>query len=265
MKKSIFVVLLLLSSVCYSQITLDFQKTNYLHAFKLNNTETKYLDDHELDSQNQFSLLNSDGTLYKTIHLPPQPDSIAFISSIAYISTTLFDSDPATIEYVVDYQLDSLQYNLNEVRIVREDGTILMDEMFAYLRDWEWGIINIYNTSEGTKMILNYRYANGHYCQTKIFSLPGELPAGTDNNGPASRNPTLYPNPNNGSFYIDFHSKDGEANIIDLYTSEGKLIESYKSNTALTHVDNQGLSDGLFIVNTRTSRRNASGKMIIKK
>jgi hypothetical protein len=266
MKKSILVLLLLLSSVCYSQITLDFQNPKFLSMVRLNNSETKYLDDHESFSLNQFSLLNTDGTHYKTIHLPAHPDSLEFISGIAYISTTLFDNDPATIEYIVEYQLDSLQYDLHEIRIVREDGTILLDEMYAYMGAWDWGFENIYSTPEGTKMIFNYRYANGHYYQTKVFNLAGELPSGTKANfDPANNNLTLYPNPNNGSFYIDFHSKAGEANFIDLYNLEGRLIETYKSNTSLSHINNAGLSDGLFIVNTRSGRRTTSAKMIIKK
>jgi hypothetical protein len=265
MKKSLLFVLLLFCSVCYSQITLDFQNMNYLTVVRLNNTETKFLDDHELDSLNQFSLLNLDGTLYKTIHLPPTPDSIRY-SNVAYISTSLFDNDPASTEYIVEYILDSIYWAHDEVKVVREDGTILLDEMNAYIANWNWGKEEIYNTPEGTKMKLGYEYAHGGYYQTKVFSLPGELPSGTtDNNGPPNNNLTLYPNPNNGAFYIDFHSKDGEQNFIDLYTMEGRLIETYKSNNTLSHITKPGLSEGLYLVNTRTNRRNMSAKMIIKK
>jgi hypothetical protein len=103
MKKWFQFVLILLSVEGYSQFSVDFQSTLVnLIPLKLSNTETKYLDQHiNWDTQNQFSLLNLDGSLYKIIQMPPKPDSTSVIEVVNFVSNSLFDNDPSTIEYLV--------------------------------------------------------------------------------------------------------------------------------------------------------------------
>jgi hypothetical protein len=264
MKKTILILFLLLSLKSFSQITLDFESPIFsLFPIKLTPSETKYLKDEQwtIDELNQFSLYNLDGTLYKNINMPPKPDTSAFIWAVFYISKTLFDNDPSNIEYLVDYRYDSIpnNYSFRRIKIIREDGVILFDEMNG-------AFPLVFLTEEGTKLRLNYAYANGSYYSGKIFSLPGTLPSADEEINQTQDYPlNIYPNPNNGSFYVQFRSNGGKEKIIDFYSPAGQLLDTYKSTSDLLHINQPGLPDGLYLVNDRTGAKYSSKRVIIKK
>jgi len=270
--KNLTLILLLLSVNVYSQITLDFQKPmSDLINVRLSNTETKYVESNfnTIASTNQFSLYNPDGSFFKTIQMPLKPDPSARIYELNYLSKSLFDKDSSTIEYLVCYQWDSISSGTYSgtyyrVEVIREDGTILLNEMNAIpFILWK---SSVYNSESGPKLFLNYTYANGYFYQTKVFNLPGEIPSGIQSN-PQERNITfsIYPNPNNGSFIIDLHSTNENKHIIDLYSTNGKLIETYQSSSNLMHINNLRLPDGLYLLNSRSNSLNSTTKMIIQK
>jgi hypothetical protein len=264
MKKTILILFLLLSLKSFSQITLDFEIPNRsLYSIKLAPSETKYFNDEQwtIDELNQFSLYNLDGTLYKTISLPPKPDTTAFINYVCYISRTLFDNDPSNIEYLVRYSYDSIPNSCNYIRtkIIRENGVTLLDEI-----NGDDG--SVFMTEDGSKLMLHFYYATGTYYNTKIYSLPGTLPSSTDEITQTPNSPlTIYPNPNNGSFYIQFRSNEGKEKIIDFYSPAGQLLDTYKSNSDMLHINQPGLPDGLYLVNDRTGAKYSSKRVIIKK
>lgn len=266
--KRFFLFLMLLSSIwAHSQITLDFQSTlPNLWPVKITDTETKYyeLDQTTLNTNNQFSIYNLDGTLYKTIDMPPKPDPNAFSFYVEHLSRTLFDNDPSTIEYLIQYEWDSIPSlrTTYEVKVIREDGTILLDEPY--------GLSNyIYSTEEGTKlMINNYHYSNGAPLpySTKVFNLPGQIPTSAENkNSISGSSPVLFPNPNNGSFYINFSSEHKEDITIELYTSSGKLLNTYISGAGPTHINNQNLPDGMYFLKATNNNHSQRVKFIIQK
>ena len=269
MKTIIVFLVVLLSQGAYSQITLDIQTSYTLVYFKLNDSQTKYYKSDYLliDSTNQLLLYNLDGSLYKNIELPPNPNSL--IVYIDWISESLFDNNPSNIELLVFYLVDSASVPQYQARVIREDGTILLDEMNArsfFYNNFSYMTPLVYATEEGPKLMLDYQYANGPYYQTKVFNLPGEIPAGVKYNQQEMTNKlSLYPNPNNGSFIIDFHSNSGNSHIIDLYSVNGTLIDSFISSSKLFHFNNSGLSDGVYIINARSNSTNSTTKMIIKK
>jgi hypothetical protein len=269
MKKLFIIFLVLLSFAGYSQITLDFQSAlQYdLYPTKLTDTETKYYywDQTSLNQNQQFSLYNLDGTLFKTIDMPPKPNPIAFSYSAYYITRTLFDNDPSTIEYLMEYVFDSVPpaaSQITEVKVIREDGTILLDEPYG-------DIVGVYSTEEGSKLMLsNYYYGNGTPLPylIKVFNLPGQIPTSVANmNGIADPSLSLYPNPNNGSFSVRLKSDKGEASTIDLYSPTGKFISTYKSSENPARVTAQGLPSGLYFLNVRSGSKSSSTKMIIQK
>lgn len=272
MKKSIMLLLLLLSLESYSQITLDFQTSEWSNIYiKLSNVETKYMsyDLNKINTQNQFELFNLDGSLFKTINLPLKPNPSAGLQQIWYISRSLFDTDTSNIEFLVSYSWDSsFVGSYSEIDVVREDGTILLNEFHATADYWpsNFNETSVFPTEYGTKLRLTYFYANGKYYQTKVFNLPGKLPNSVQEEMNAMNdNPIIFPNPNNGSFFIVLRSKGGDANILDLYTGNGKLIDTYKSNETQIFIDRCGLSDGLYLLNNRSRKMNSTTKMIIEK
>jgi hypothetical protein len=263
--------MLLISIGSFSQISLDFQsQVNGLIYFKLNDSDTKYFENDivKIDTQNQFSLYNLDGTLYKTISLPPKQDTSTHVQGIYLISESLFDNDPSNIEYLVTYEWDSTNwYQYRQVKVIREDGVILLNEMNAWLF-YYWPLVasSAYKTEDGTKLMLNYYYANMGYYLTKVFNLPGKLPNSVkEETGSINDNLILYPNPNNGSFFIYFQSKEGNASTIELYSTTGKLIGTFKSSGNLTHINNYGLSEGLYFINAQSKSNSSTTRMIIKK
>lgn len=265
MKKVIFFLLFFLSLESFAQISLDFQTTiYYLQTFKLSNSVTKWFDyaETQYPLANQLSLYNLDGTLFKTIQIPPDQNPNSEIVQTWYFSETLFDNDPSNIEFIVQYAWDSCT-NCNDyyyhVKVIREDGTVLLDEMNA--TQWD-----IFNTEEGAKLRLIYQYANSHYYNTKVFGLPGELPTSIDEEFiDYGINPVLYPNPNNGSFFIDFQSNVEDFSTMDLYSTSGKHISTYKSNEKITFISNPGLSNGIYFITTKSKGINRSKKLIIEK
>ena len=259
-------MIIIVSIESNAQISLDFQKSGRLYYFKLNNSETKYIDEGtiEFTSPDQFSLFNLDGSLYKTIQLPFKPDPTATINNVSCVSTTLFDNDPSSIEFLLNYKwyVNPTGY-VEKVIVARENGVILLDEMYAttyYFRPL------VYGTEEGTKLMLFYAFPDSLDYTTKVFSLPGEPPVNVDNEIDRNKNEmVIYPNPNNGSFFINFHSNDSNNNQIELYSTNGKLIDKYKSSGNPTHINSLGLSDGVYFINTRSKGVNSTTKMLIKK
>ena len=274
MKKFIFLIFFLSSSTCYSQISLDLQTPMFLNTVRLNISQTKYIDEGSIQHQqlNQFSLYNLDGSLFKTIQIPPKPDPSAGVSDIYWISTSLFDNDSSTIEYLIVYYWDSIpgySFTYHNTRIIREDGTILLDEMNA--RSSNTSAVNggpplIYSTEQGTKLMLYYEYANFTFYQTKVFNLPGEIPTGVqDNLQNNMNNLTLYPNPNNGSFSININAKSGESGVIELYSISGKLLGTFISTGKVAQINTTGLLNGMYLLNAKTSEGCQRTKMIIQK
>jgi hypothetical protein len=181
MKKLILLIGFLLSIESFSQISLDFQKTGKILPVKLNNSETKYINEGNLEFQNpsQFTLFNSDGSLYKVILLPNSPDPNATIYHVTCVSTTLFDNDPSNIEFLLSYEWYVNPIGtFHKVIVAREDGTILLDEMFATSLYFD---PLVYGTEQGTKLALFYIYPDSLDYVTKVFSLPGNPPVTVDN------------------------------------------------------------------------------------
>lgn len=269
MKKILLFMAFFLSFECYSQITLDFQNSLYgFSVVKLSNTETKYFDNDQwsMNHLNQFSLYNLDGSLYKTISMPPKPDTAAFFPTIFCISRTLFDNDDSNLEYLVAYEWGyapgggAAHRNL---KVVREDGTILLNEDDASNNYWP---PLIYNTEEGTKMILFYYHdSTSIYYQTKIFNLPGTLLTIPHEQMNQPCNPLVYPNPNNGTYSINFKPDNAVEKNVEVLTSEGKLIKSYKTKSSVITINQPDLPEGLYLLNTRSATGSSTSKMIIKK
>jgi hypothetical protein len=208
-----------------------------------------------------------DGSLFKTIQVPVDPN--AWIYRIEWISRTLFDNDPSNIEFLACYGTDSSSNTQYRTKVVREDGTILLDELHADLEGFffsNWEPL-IYATESGTKLKLDYAWAGwSSYYQSKVFNLPGNIPTGAmDNPQGFDKKLSLYPNPNNGSFFINVHSNNENNHIIDLYSTNGKLIETYQSSSNPIHINNFGLSEGIYLLNSRSNSINSTTKMIIKK
>lgn len=259
-------MMLFISIPAFTQITLDFETPlGNLNPVNLSENETKYYlrDQQTLHDSLQFSLYNLDGTLFKTIHLPPAPVQQAGSGEPCYISRTLFDNDPATIEYAVQYNWDSIPgKGIHESKVIREDGTILLDEPYGAL-------YGVYSTSEGAKIMFSeYWYGNWSFLPyyTRVYSLPGTL---LSDNGDRSitgmPSAKLFPNPNQGSFYIEVENAGNTPSKIELYSSGGKLVGKYSFDGVKSKIDAPALPNGMYFIRTGPRNQNRVLKMVVDK
>ncbi|MDP4282282.1 MAG: T9SS type A sorting domain-containing protein [Bacteroidota bacterium] len=273
MKKLLLFLAVLICVKGFSQISLDFQTPAVLGVVKLSNSQTKFIDESSFEgnSVTHFSLYNLDGSLFKTFQLPSPPHSDARIYGIYWVTTSLFDMDSTTIEYLIAYDWDTISGQSGEnfnIRVIREDGTILLDENNAIPRLDENGAAPvIFNSDQGTKLMLQYMYAYGNApYQTRIFNLQGTLPAVGINDPMLSQGEVnLFPNPNNGSFSIKFSGTEGNRRTIELYGGDGKKIDTFYSSDNLLNINKNGLPDGVYFIRTRSDRGNKTSRMIIDK
>ncbi len=263
-------VFLLFSTVNAQQLQLELQNATVIHApVKLSNSGMKY---YYLDHQDNWSVIlqtmqlklyNLNGTLFKTMNLPPKPDPNTSIYAIFYVSETLFDTDSTNIEYMVCWIWGA--NNTTKIQVVREDGTILLDEMDANTVEFytTGKYISVFTTDQGTKMQLAYS-SNGVPMGSKIFTLPGHYPIGISPSEMTIGNGfQVYPNPSSDGFKIRNAANDPMD--IEVYSMDGKKVglATVKSGEK---IEDLKLSSGEYIIKAtdKTSNKSVSKKIIIE-
>lgn len=114
-------------------------------------------------------IYNLDLTLYRAMPLPPLPAGWAF-SQPVYVTEALFDTDPATIEYMVIASGSGPAQH--DARVYREDGTLLFSAPSSHLQANGWSMPPIISTTiAGSFMVLHDLNAG-----TTVYHLPGQLP-----------------------------------------------------------------------------------------
>lgn len=273
MEKLILIFAILVHSTGIAQIELDINVNGeLLYPVQISNASIKYIGYHYDSLGNQLSdkffLFNPDGSLYKEIPLPTMPPNFYLGFNIIYPSTTLFDNDSSTMEFMIYFYCSKIGGNpYPQVRIAREDKTILLDEPYAQIYGPDLYLSRIFQIGNKTKMILTYQDPEnpGNYW-TKVFKLFGKLPNGINEEQQFTQNqPLLFPNPNKGSFSIKVHSKKGEASIIELFSMDGKLIKTYKSMGNEIEINNPELPNGLYLISTQSRNQKSINRMIIEK
>ena len=217
------------------------------HQFYLVHLEIdgdKYVD---IDKMAQtISFYDLSHTFWKSINYSSVPTNISPYSnndkaecSILYISQSLFNTDPK-IEFMYAYDW----YNEPDsawratTQIVNEDGTILFSDSAAPLVQPAWAdqYYPIYNTSEGTKMILSNVKGTA-----EVFSLAGHFTNSIAQNnilGNAAQM-SLFPNPSSGGNMVTINYKLPEeiktANLL-VFDSQGKQVKSYKIGNGMSNI-----------------------------
>ncbi|MBS1648000.1 MAG: T9SS type A sorting domain-containing protein [Bacteroidetes bacterium] len=148
------------------------------------------------------------------------------------MSQKLFDTD-TLIEFMYVYGDIS---NNHYTRIYKENGTLLFSDMAA-------PTINlttpeqqypIYNTPNGTKMILSY--SNG---QAKVFSLGGTLSAGIAQKSHvfAGSLGNAYPNPVSATTTIPYTlPPDANEGEVVLYNTEGTEVKRFRVDNTFANL-----------------------------
>ncbi len=213
-----------------------------------------------------ISVYNLNHVLVNSISLTFFPTSITTgaLGDVLYLSETLFDNDNG-IEFM--YATDAGSANYARVYIYDHDGSTIFSDSAAPLAKINVPQIQcpIYNTSQGTKMMLSYK--NRH---AKVFGLPGIL-----TNNIAQANNLLieqsglsnaYPNPTANTTQIDYMlpngANQGEIVLFDLKGIEVKRFKVDRTfNTLLVSVAD--IPAGTYYYQLQTAGNTSEGKKIV--
>jgi hypothetical protein len=292
-------VLVSLFSIAKSQITLehtyDSSKVN-LYMVDLEEAGMKYIKVkrygfNEVQNLSQIDrrvkLYNLDHTLWKDINLNfvPVTYSVMYNSStweydtsytsnfdVLYVSQKLFNQDNK-VEMLISYSPgETYAYS---TMIINEDGQILFseDNFAPFVRvNIPQSFRPIYNTPQGTKMILTYSGDQTWNKESRVYSLAGTLSDKTDQSpvDPIDNNPTISlsvtPNPTNDVAKISYTLPGSEtAGTLDVYSSAGQLVRKIQinGNSNYINLNKADFATGMYIVRLTCNGANLSEKMLL--
>jgi len=189
-----------------------------------------------------FTLFNEDLSEFATTTFPSPPSGYNYLTTNVpyYLTESLFDTDPGTIEFAIVIQNSNFP-SMTGWRVLRIDGTVLLDDLGHGLTGWNgpgpFGTSTpIMNTPQGTRMVLSSTYTNGPQ-ECVVYSLPGSLPClpcsdevqgwNGDNMAPAPGGGGLeaYPNPTHSAATIVYTMPQGiQEGWLLFFTQEGREV-----------------------------------------
>lgn len=214
----------------------------------------------------KINIYDLNHSLINTIDYSSYPQTTSGYTYFLYFSQSLFNIDQG-IEFMYCYNAGTPSCVTN---IYKENGTLLFSDTAgpAIITNILQQQFPIYNTSQGTKMILSY--PNGH---AKVFSLPGTLSLGiaeANNNLISIQTQNIvsnaYPNPTNNRTRIDYILPDGvnDGEIV-FYNLQGTEIKRFKVdrtfNTLL--ISTADIASGTYLYQLQTNEQNSESKKLI--
>lgn len=276
MKKNILIILCILFNMySYSQISLihDYDSASTISAFSGGVNQLIYIN-LEVSGERyikisrsgkKISIYNLNHSLLKTIPAPFLPSNTS-TGDILYLSEKLFDLDNKMEFMLINNDGNTGTYY---TAIYNEDGALLFSDTGAAMIKMNVPLQQypIYNTSQGTIMILSYRY--GH---AKVFSLPGILSTAIEQaNGQliqaqSGQLSNLYPNPSNGAVTLQYElPKEERQGELILYNMQGAEVKRYKVDNTFKDViiDNTQLPAGTYFYQLQTSKGAVGTKKMV--
>lgn len=280
MKKLLPFLLLLVTLSLHAQISFEnnypnggvstFPNNNYLRLIKLSTSGYKYA----MNNQTTLTLYNLNHTVFKTISIPPITGTLSCSScnpNVFYISETLFDTNPSTVEYFFFY---STQVSVGHVRVYDELGnTLFSKDSVNYQGSVNYGNEEFISyTPSGAKMIIF-----GQYSGAFVYSLPGTLPCHDctngittsivkNNDGVSTQNISNYPNPAAGQTTIEYILPQGTT-IADLvfYNVTGQEVKRFKVTNAFHDIviNTSDLDAGTYYYQLLTNEGFKAGKKMV--
>ncbi len=229
-------------------------------------------------SAGTLTIYNTDLSVHRVLQWPPAPAGMNW-SAIFWITEDLFDTDPSTIEFVLQ------AHNISEppfgaaVGIYREDGTEIFFQDGTTLNNGHTGTYlgySIFNDNGVTKMLLT----SGPDLETAtVYQLPGQLPCMNCTGSPQGSglmNGTgpevlggdgirLFPNPTNSELNVMIPDGSPAANI-HLMDAAGRLVGVYPVSSGKNLVPIHHLSNGTYSCQLISGGRSAyAGQFIVSR
>ncbi len=236
-----------LSQLLY--VDLEASGEHYVRINRCGELISLYDMDHNLVKNISMSMLHTD---------PPYN----VIGSIMYISEHLFNLDDR-LEFM--YVVDSGDYYITNV--YNEIGEVLFSEpgMPSVVLNFHMQQFPIYNTDQGTKLILSYQNN-----QAKVFGLEGTLTTAIEvANQELTAGAALaaaYPNPADNISYIPYQLPEGETTgKIIIYAMNGSEVMRFDVSSAdsgLT-IPTNTLTAGTYFYALETATSLVSGKQLV--
>lgn len=275
MKLRLFVLLVLFANAMTAQFVLEHTydsaslynscqgKQNQLMLVKFETLGECYVKVNRCGSS--IKIYNINHSLIKTISLANVPIPAPPYDSpqdVLYISEKLFNTD-SKIEFMyvnVNSTYTTIVYN--------ENGTVLFSDAGAPLvrPNYHLQQFPIYNTSQGTKMVLSYK--NG---DAKVFGLSGTLSLSVKQLNETLMEQSMLsnarPNPSVNGTQISYALPEGNhEGIIVFYDVQGREVKRFEVDDSFDHIslNKNDLSSGTYIYQLQfDGKKSGSKKMIV--
>jgi hypothetical protein len=268
MKYLIVFLLVFAATSLRAQIKLEHQyPTNELRQFKFVTVDSgvqKYVDFNRNDS---IYLYNLDHSLDRVIIIPQNYRKR--FPLIYVISKRLFNIDDA-YEYLIESDGTDNPANPS-IRIYKENGDSLWG--CNYCNGLNYGVF-IFNTDNGSKMLINQSGPDSTPVQIAIYSLPGKLPGSTAKssvNSPSiisgsSLPISAYPNPSNGQIRIEYQLPEGVATgELIITNADGIVVKKIHVGNIFNDIliEKSDLPSGSYFYKLVTEKGESEAKKII--
>lgn len=189
-------------------------------------------------NQSGFSLTDLDLTPYASCTYPTLPTGHYYLSIPEYITSSLFDNDPESIEYMM--KIHNEDYSRYGTLIARMDGSILLLDTVHGTAGANGAVDlisfpSIVQTPNGAVLVL----MGGTPAQTLLFALPGSLPCidycsngstGLIGSHRPTSNLNIWPNPASGDVQVLTSGLGVSATTLSVYNALGALVANYSAS-----------------------------------
>ena len=285
MKKLLYIISILFTININAQIIFEFDHdsastdisgTNSLSQLMIINFEVSGYQYVNVNREGKYiSIYNMSHALVQTISLAGLPlngaTGTGYLGFVLYLSEQLFNTD-AKKEFMYAARPNNSSGGAGVYTgIYNEDGVLLFSDTAGYptvLASYAMQQYPIYNTPNGTKMILSY--SNGH---AKVFGLAGTLSTAIDHANTNLANNTMLanarPNPTNSTTTIEYSLPKGINNgEVVFYNTQGTEVKRFKVDNTFSSllISTTDIPAGTYYYQLQTGG-NASGtkKLVVIK
>ena len=251
-------VVALTTDIATAQITQEHRYNGVGDVVRMSTGDYKYqLVSAVPGSPVRVTLYNLNHSIFRAISVPTLGPNFG-APYVQYVSDALFDTNPATIEYVAIYNVGTSGDEKRAIVYSETGAQLLSIDSTSYY-------VDVYNTSAGAKLVASRRvFSQTGVWQretTRVFGLPGRLslraatPALPDVAG-------AYPNPTHETVALPYTLPTGGRGILRVYDATGRSVVSYQVDGHTDHLmlTARDLRPGVYLYRVETAAGITAGQ-----